>query len=340
MSSNREAKTVTVRPAANALLAVDSNDSRVFDKTTGVRIDISNPSQIYINKQRPLLTGYLTRLALTEMNINWATPNVNQRNNTLTMAVQSSSGVRYGRLTIPEGFYKPTELATAIMAQFISVFGTFLNYTAPGNPLFVSFSTVTSSFTLEAQSSSGPGSWDNFTFSILPGIKYMANPPTIPTALPAVQDDLTEMMGLTPTSETVGTTELIVNGGFATMMYTPYIDVVSNLLTKNQNVADGDSAKIYTSSKLARIYFSNESIEARTEDNIPGVRPFVCRREFVTPKQIQWDNTENVDAIDIQVLDHKGRPIYITPSIINVSGSEITIGNQANIQFTILVIES
>jgi len=332
---NQVTETVTVRPAANALLAIDSNDSKVFDKASGVRIDVSNPSQIYINKQRPLLTGYMTRLSLTEMNINWSTPNVNETNNTLTIGVQTSTGTQISRLTIPEGFYKPTELATAIMAQFIAVFGTFINYVGPGNPLTVTFSTVNSSFTLQANS----GTWDNFTFSILPGIKRSIGP-FVPVALPSVSDDLSEMMGLTPIPDSVTITELIVNGGFATMMYSPYIDVISNFLTKNQNVADGDSAQTYTSSKLARIYFSNEMIEARTEDNIPGVRPFVFRREFITPKQIQWLNSENIDVVDISVLDHKGRPIYITPLVINESESEITLGNTANIQFTLLVIES
>lgn len=335
-------KAITIRQPANALLVVDTNDSKLFSNVTGIRTDTKTPAQVYINNQRPLLNGYFTRVALTEMNINWATPNVNKTNNTLTMEVDSSSGLRGGRLVIPEGFYKPTELAVAIMEQFIAVFGTYLNYEAPGNPLFVGYNARSQSFTLESQSGT-TGSWNNFQFIIKSKVGRLIQAPVYLNALPALDDDLTEMMGIVPTQQFESGISTL-NGGFASMMYSPYIDVVSNLLTKNQNVSDGDSAITYTSSKLARVYFANEKIEANTEDNIPGVRPFSFRREFITPKQIQWNNTENLDFVDLSVLDHKGRLIYVTPTtVINSSPGdpdEITVGNQANIQFTLLVSES
>jgi hypothetical protein len=141
------------------------------------------------------------------------------------------------------------------------------------------------------------------------------------------------------------------------MIQTPYIDVVSNLLTKNQNVADGTSAKQVTGSKLARIYFTNEEIRNEHPDfesgsdlvgvnNTIGVRPFRFRREFIFPKQIQWNNTENIDAIDIQVLDYKGNEIRIEEQIttnLTTPSPDNTITvferNNTSFQFTIQVTE-
>lgn len=331
-------KGTTIRLAANALLAIDSNDNKVFNTTTGIRFDRNSPGQIYINNQRPLLSGYFTRIALTELNINWSTPNVNKTNNTLTIEVDSSSGTRGGRLVIPEGFYKPTELAVAIQTQFLAVFGTYLNYVSPGIPLLVTYNANSRSFSFEAQN----GSWNTFQFTIQTKIKQ-TDMTIYLTPLKQVDDDLTEMLGIVP-EQLFLNLFTILNGGFASVMYTPYIDIVSNILTQNQNVSDGDSAKTFTSSKLARVYLSNEKIEATTEDNIPGVRPFTFRREFITPKQIQWNKTENIDFVDLTILDHKGKQIYITENIIINSSpgdpEELTVGNQANIQFTLLVSES
>lgn len=324
---------VTTHPPANALLAIDTNDDKVFDKLSGLRVDLKTPAQVFINNQRPLLAGYFNRISLTEINVNWATPNVNATNNTLTMEVtRGSAGTSIERLVIPEGFYKPSELADVIEEQFLELFGEFLEYVPTvlnPYPLLCIYQEKSRSFTFQLSN----GVTDLFIFSILSKVKRPIE------GLSQVDDDLTEMMGIVPTPQCQDLTFL--QGGFASMVYTPYIDIVSNSLTKNQKVADGDSASSFTSSKLARIYLSNEHIEATTEDNIIGVRPFTFRREFSNPKQIQWNNTENIDFVDLTVLDHKGRPIYITPLETRIQSDQMTlvVGNQANIQFTLFVTE-
>jgi hypothetical protein len=134
------------------------------------------------------------------------------------------------------------------------------------------------------------------------------------------------------------------------MQYTPYVDIVSRILTKNQNVRDGDTTKSNGPSKLARIYLSQPGcnnlydIDASNnigKCNIVGCRPFILNREFNTPKVISWNTTENVDIIDIQVLDRLGFPVYIEPFVINsVSNGELILGNTASFQFTIQATET
>jgi archaellin len=136
------------------------------------------------------------------------------------------------------------------------------------------------------------------------------------------------------------------------MCYTPYVDIVSNIMTKNQAVQDNDSTLRNGTAKLARIYLRNENIENcfDTDDagnitkcNIIGCRPFSFRREFKTPKVIMWNTTENVDVIDLQVIDRLGFPIYIetVDPRTTVEGQIFAkFGNTANFQFTIQASET
>lgn len=320
-----------IRYPSTALLCVNSADAEVFAKVTGERLDNNYPSRVYINNGRPLMFGYMTRVALTEVNLQWDTPNVNPNNNTITISVFNTTRntTRLLRTTLATGWYEPTELATALEAQLNADWATYLNVVT-GSPWEVSVNAKTLSISITANDPAAPGDFDEFTFSIIPCAQKN-------NGLPVLNMDLTDMLGLTPSSAGIQYWSTVI-GGYASYQYTPFVDIVSNLLTKNQNVADGDTSKQVVTSKLARLYLSNEDIIARTEDNIIGVRPFVFRREFESPKQIQWNTTENVDVIDISVLDYKGNPVYIKP-IFTETGTIETIGNTADFMFTVQVTE-
>jgi hypothetical protein len=357
MSVEPKEKAVTTRAAPVALLLVNSDDQQKFDEN-GFRIDSSTPGRIYINNQRPLIFGYCTRLALTEMSIQWDTFNVNSTNNTLTMAIYSATDSAtpvvtledYIRIELINNFYTPEELEIELQ--------TLLNadpdVIANGLTFTVFYDEQDGSFRIAQTAVYGSGRVKGY-FKIISG-----SAPTSLTGLPKLSDDLLYLMGLQAVGaaapEPIGFYSSL-NGALAPMYYTPYVDVVSNLLTKNQNVSDGTTATVYTSSKLARIYFSNEQIinrhgylpqsgtqsDATSVCNIPGTRPCIFRREFITPKQIQWNNTENVDFVDIQVLDYKGNVIRIeeqsTTNFETNNKINLTQKNNTSFQFTIMVTE-
>jgi len=359
MSIEPKDKAITIRQPATALLLVNSDDQQLFDKN-GFRVDSTTPGRIFINNQRPLLFGYMTRLALTEMNIQWDTPNVNSSNNTLTLALYSATDATppvvgapiFTRITIEPDFYQPTDLfeilQTAITAS--------PQVTASGLTFVVEYDLTEGNFTIQ-QTQVYPSGNTRGYFKI-----FSSSAPQSLTGLQRLDDDILYCMGIQPVTqpgaEPTGFYTQI-NGAYAPMLYTPYIDIVSNLLTKHQNVSDGTTASIYTSSKLARVYFSNETIINRHGDlpfsaleinassvcNIVGTRPITFRREFITPKQIQWENTENVDFIDIQVLDYKGNIIRIeeeniTESVTLTNGIVLTQKNNTSFQFTLQATES
>jgi hypothetical protein len=355
-------KGTPIRYPSTALLCVDSADSETYDRTTGFRIASTAPSQIFINNMQPIVNGYMTRLALTEVNIQWATPNVNALNNTLTLQYFNNSNVLQGtvRLLIDEGFYTGFGLAQAITSdlnnnqELEDFFGveTFacsyggLNETNT-NRANLTVTSTNPRFEISTTSTNGK-------FAIVPGgISYST------LGLPPVSEDLTNMMGLTPSIK-VGQTLVpysSVVGGFASMQYTPYIDIVSYLLTKNQNVRDGTTKRAQIGGGiLARVYFGNQDwvnktasvsydssgvpISDSVTDSTIGTSPCVANRQFSSPKQIQWNSTENVDIIDIQILDYKGNLVPIEPLTTRYDDVNLlVVSNTADIQMTFQVTE-
>lgn len=180
-----------IRYPAVALLCVDSEDGYRFDRD-GYRVDTNQPNRIYINRQRPLAFGYMTRVALTEFNIQWDTPNVNGYNNTFTIFIQNEVEESLSAnvlITIPVGFYKPSELATAIQsalntnAQII----TTLNVTSGGLPFTVTVNPNTLRMTIAK--TSPVANFDNFGFNLVPP--------------PNGTQNLLNVIGLVPFSEQI-----------------------------------------------------------------------------------------------------------------------------------------
>lgn len=356
-------KGVTTRQPAVALLCVNSADQEKFNPATGLRFSSSTPSRIYINNQQPLLFGYMSRLALTEVSMEWATPNVNDYNKTLTVGYYTNAGVLQGvvRLTLPIGFYNAPRLGVAVAtalngnATLTGFFGAnsfAITYGGLVCGTFVPFAGETkkangSDYVINTSSVNG-------RFAILP---YSGNYPGLSSGL---LDDLTNMMGITPT-QTANASYTTLQGGYASLQYTQFVDIVSNLLTKNQNIRDGNTTKSQRiSSILARIYLANENFTARdvtitysptigpvvggffidSTDNAIGTSTGTLRREFVYPKQIQWQPTENVDVIDIEVVDAKGNPLFYNPTGTALGSNAVQIENTADLFFTLQATEN
>jgi hypothetical protein len=291
----------------------------------------------------------MTRISLTEINLAWATPNVNERNNTLSIFVQGLDFCGNYRIAVPQSFYTPSELADEVKSALDN-----LDIDSDDVVWDVTHTPREAYFTI---SISGSTSGDPYVFNILPPNQSYTFTDTATSDdgdgdvnTYAVEDDLTYMMGLTPATTTEAAAYTTIKSGYASCQYTPYVDIVSNILTKNQNVRDNDSSLRNGASKLARVYLSEpgaknqftiDATGTAVDCNIVGCRPFVIHREFQTPKVISWNTTENVDIVDLQVLDRLGYPIFIENRVVSseVLGTLVE-GNTATFQFTIQVTET
>jgi hypothetical protein len=378
-------KGIPFRYPSTALLCVDSDDAAEFNKLypatlqyeAGFRNDLANPAQVQINKQKPLSFGYMTRVSLTDVNIIWDVPNVNDYNKTLTFALWDISAsatptypgisgelLGYRRVTLGTAFYTLPEIAsslyTNLTTQIPSISGTTLSWVVAAN-------TTTATISIALGSSGSK----KVAFQIIAGDVGRSPIDASGSYIGPVDDDLTYMLGLTPSvvyrTESATTGAALnkvpwfnaITSSYSPMQYTPYVDIQSNILTKNQNVQDGDSSSQTKPAKLARIYLANEQIVERTVtadfsgstlvasyDNAIGCRPFQFHREFNTPKQIMWNTTENIDVVDLTVVDHKGRVVYGRPTLsLNVydpgtSSYGCINGDTTGFQFTVQVSET
>lgn len=360
-----------IRYPSAALLCVSTHDGFQYTKDRGELIVGPNPANLIINKGRTLLPGKFTRLALTEAQIEWDIPNVNSNNNTITIDVQDASGVHssYVRVEVPVGFYSPailiSQLETALNTSTSMIAAmTLLGATAPYFQVGLETggaATITPT--------GGPA--NTTVVSKLPAvfirllspvqtfarfnIMSCAADPSV-TGFSKLNDDLTNMLGMTPT--TFGVKSYVqIYGGYASFQYTPYVDLTSLTLTKNQKVTDTDSSDHPIGHKLARIYFTNETAQpffadatydasgniVGGDDNIIGTSAFTLRREFKHPKQIQWNTEQYVDYIELQLLDSKGQylPIQFNgEEVENSPGSILLFGpSGAEYRFTMQVSE-
>jgi len=252
--------------------------------------------------------------------MNWNIPNIIgtpglYKNNTLLMESEDEDVDAYLMdLGTSDQFLTPNELATSIQNQLIAdnAFGTS-NWEVKYLNVFGRF-----------QITGGVG------FRIVPQ----------PT------DDLTTLMGFRNMPQKYDT---LAASSYATMLYTPYFDIVSTSLTKNQNVGDNSSSIIIGQNTLARIYLTPDGFRGRQDNTIPspvygkvdcdifGVRPFTIHKEFSNPKQMFWNGTEFLSSLDIALIDNKGRILYSTSQFPEVGSWS---GDSAEWQMTLQFTES
>lgn len=329
-----------LRQPAVSIFTIDTADRRIFD-TNGFRVDTTSPNEILINKQQTLMNGYITRVALTEMNMEWNTPNVIEsgpcKNNTLLFERSDATNgavLESVTISIEEGFYTPNELADDLTQK--------LNAYNIGAGLFGS--------TAWEVVYNDPKQNGNFV------IRFSGtfNPAffwRIRAQNQNSRDDLCNLMGFT-TLPVSFYKNLI--GSYASMTYTPYFDIVSTQLTKKQNVNDNSSSVVTGRNLLARIYLNNEGFRGREDATVSalpqnpalcqivGCRPFSFYTSFQTPKQIYWDTKEFIAVVDLQLVDYKGRILYAkNQGAATVdSGLVASCGDSSEFQLTLQITET
>jgi hypothetical protein len=181
-----------------------------------------------------------------------------------------------------------------------------------------------SSFVIESTGTGGGYTQVSFTvspkLSIAPSGKYST---------------LAEMMGFADAPQTYATS---LNGNYATCLYTTYIDIVSNIICKHQDVRDTSTNYATGNNILSRVYLAPDVFFSINDDgsNIIGIRPFVLHYNFPVPKQIQWSPYEFLPSANIQLRDDKGQLLY-APNLVVSNGN---CGNSAFVQLTFHISEA
>jgi hypothetical protein len=274
---------VPSRPPASANLMVSSTDryTTFFEQL----ISPTTSANWQLNKKQNILSGYFTRLAITQLQFFWNIPTIIQGYNSLF-----SIDIDDVELTIdiPTGFYTPSELAEEIESGIRTHpdYDEDSNFTVDGTNLGFTFAVS-----------------DPFTFTILA----------------PVPDEIEDAKSLNRFLILIGArdvnfeeNETFTQTGIPTMLATRFVDICSSRLTQYQRVKDATTLPgNVTSDVIARVYATAPSTS--TNDDMPGQIlsiPNIINIDYNTPKHIKWSPDQAIVNFDIQVKDEYGDLIF------------------------------
>jgi len=289
---------VSVRPSSTALFTINSADryGTIGDKRDST-VFIS-PYDFTIRKNESLLNGFFTRMAVTEVVFPVTLPNVSGSTNYMAVTIQVGSASPTSSIYTPgASFFTPPEIAADLQTYLrtldASLSGATCVYGATGNPQFViDANTATTSITFSpvAQNTT------NFPYS-------------------SDQIQLFDMFGFTAANCATNGSGLLFSQSTFFQKY-QYFDIVSTLLTGNQNLKDSTTSPI-DRTILCRLYVDYENsynVPASNADFAPaGTTPITIYRKFPVPKFVQWDVKQPVGQLNFQVYDQDG--VLLDPAI-------------------------
>jgi hypothetical protein len=233
-----------------------------------------------ISSPGALIYGYLHKLIVSQIQMQYNIPTVNLKNDIFIIALPV--GPTFVTLQIPYGFYPPADLAAALQS--------LINANATLAPLNMTV-------TFDPR--------DGFTFTSVAGSNfYFPNPATVVgnASQIAIIYKTYRLLGLTLPNSIANTVH--TSSVYPTFLYTPYIDIYSDILTNYQDVKDTTTATTKFKGLIARVYLTGTGDIQRIHNTTAlGTEPFVMTADLNTPKIIQWTPDVAVPSIDIQLYD-------------------------------------
>jgi hypothetical protein len=313
----------TIRPSEGAYFLLNSNDRYPQDSNSGTNFyddtNPINPNNILISKGKQYGAGAIKRIAITNINFPFTTPNINVNNNRFYISAFVGGTLNTYFIIVPEGFYSGSALATAMTNQMNKASGgygwfTLTNTLTSQGALINSVSTWTvvfngaGSFTISNSSSlnfspdtTSTGTFISSNLSVSNGTNIVSNGTSFKT--------INLLSGfnygfLAPLASSA-------TGGIASLCYTRYIDFVSATLCKFQDTKDSQSYQFNTDI-IYRLYLD-------ATINLPaGQTSYFCTQpcinmniDVTNPKFMKWNPNEYLTSIDIQLIDDMGNPLYI-----------------------------
>lgn len=273
-----------IRPPASAEFVMDSLDRYTdpFQRLTGT----IPANDFLLSRQQALLYGYFTRLAITQILLEYRVPTITPRNNTLVLTTSPAQNIY--TVTLDTGYYNETTLAAEIQTKVLALPGNpFAGFTATAGNAFggITLACAGVQFLVDAQ-------YDNI-------VDHIYNASRTAITVGATNENLT----------IAGNTQVLQA---PQLSYTRYIDLVSDRLTKFQRVKDGTTKSPKNQTAIvARMYLtapnSSDPITATTG---VGSLPFNLCIDYNTPKHIKWSPNEALNELDFRLYDEFGDLLY------------------------------
>jgi hypothetical protein len=247
-----------------------------------------------ISSPGALIYGYIDRIIVSQIQLQYNIPTICfGRNNKLVIYSFAAVPFIGETLTIPFGFYTPSELAAAVQALIIA------NANLTPLQLTVSYN-LTNGFTFTS------GNSTNFffpSFDILVADNFSQN--DINIILKTYRT-----FGINTENSEISTGDgapTQTSFEYPNFLYTPYIDIYSDILTNYQKIKDTNTSVAKPKGLVARVLLAGVgNPQYTTETFALGSSPFVMTADLNTPKVIQWSRDVAVPSIDFQLRDCYG----------------------------------
>ena len=253
-----------------------------------------------IQKGFPLQQGQIMNIKLSEVLFPYAIPNVNEYNNTFGISNDLTAFISF-QITVPTGFYTGATLVSTINPLISAAF-------SATNVPVLSYSANTNTFTFTA-------SGVNYPVSIFPILSPGGGSPVFSTSAPVTSPSILSMMGFNFATQDYAVPSAVLVSGSASLVYTQYIDICSDVLTQYQNLPDASTGTPNLQHVICRLYIANETSTTNADASgnpvFPGMVPFVIHRQFKNTKVMKWNNQNSVDRVDIQLYDDAGRSLRL-----------------------------
>ena len=251
-----------------------------------------------IQKGFPLQQGQIMNIKLSEVLFPYAIPNVNEYNNRFGIS-NDPAGFPAVEIIVPTGFYTGTSLAAVINPLIVAQI--------PTNNPTLTYDVNRNIFTFAA-------SGVNYPVSIFP-ILNAGSGLVFSTASPVTSPSILSMMGFNFATQNYAVPSAVLVSGSASMVYTQYIDICSDVLTQYQNLPDASTGTPNLQHVICRLYIANETSTTNADASgnpiFPGMVPFVIHRQFKNTKVMKWNNQNSVDRVDIKLFDDAGRSLRL-----------------------------
>jgi len=254
-----------IREPSTANLVIDS-----LDAVGG------NASTFVINKNASIMNGYFTRIAVSEVVLNWAVPNIAAALGNNVLRITSPANIT---VTIPDGMWTVAAALDYIVASLNSQYntvGSVWTVDQVGGGVFIVLRVG--------------GVITNTTWAFTIGLQqfgWAAAPGAVASLL------------ISPTSN---------------LQTTRYLDFVSYELTYCQSLKDNSTATATPArDALCRWYFAWDNPAPNDKYGFPilmGYQQFAARRLFNPPKQIRWEPNLPIGNLTFQVYNSLGQLQY------------------------------
>jgi hypothetical protein len=245
-----------------------------------------------ISSPGALIYGYINKIILSQIQLQYNIPTICfGRNDSLVIAW--NAGANFAVLTIPFGFYSPDELAAAIQA--------LITATPSLTPLqlTVAFS-ERNGFTFTS------GNSTNFSF---PSVDLLLSRNFNFNQINIILKTY-KTFGMNFENSEITNQPVQTSYEYPNLLYTPYIDIYSDVLTNYQTIKDTNTSISKPKGLIARILLSGVGSPQYTTGAMAlGSTPFVMTADLNSPKVIQWTPDIAVPSIDFQLRDCYGELI-------------------------------